>query len=167
MSERKYSVPKLKQWLRQNSAVVLAYLLSTLFTGAYFSGDTSDYVQSIVAYNRGEYYEFWEFGHVLWRPLGWLLTRATEPLISPFMDGGLTANARLILSTVSWLAGLVSVLALAAILRQFCLRPWIVSLTVCAFILSNGFLNFAQTGAPLFDLSGVDDPGSLHLVAKR
>jgi len=148
MSEREHSVPKLKQWLRQSAAVVLAYLLATLFTGAYFSGDTSDYVESIVAYNRGEYYEFWEFGHVLWRPLGWLLMRATKPLISSVVDGGLKANATLVLSTASWLAGLVSVLALAAILRRFCLRPWIISCTVFAFILSNGFLNYAQTGTP-------------------
>jgi len=147
-SENEDSAARLKRWLRQSGAVVLAYLLATFFTNAHFEGDTGDYVESIVAYTRGQYYQFWEFGHVLWRPLGWLLLRAGDPLITRILGGDANANATLVLSTLSWLAGLVSVLALAAILRRFCLRPWIVNLTILAFILSHGFLNFAQTGTP-------------------
>ena len=147
-NENEHSAAKLNQWLRQSGLVILAYLLATLFTNAHFAGDTGDYVESIVAYNRGQYYEFWEFGHVLWRPLGWLLMRTAEPLISRVSAGDLKASTTLVLSTISWLAGLVSVLGVAAILRRFCLRPWIVNLTVFGFILSHGFLNYAQTGTP-------------------
>lgn len=146
--ENENSPARLKRWLRQSGPAGLAYLVATLFTNAHFEGDTGDYVESIVAYTRGQYYEFWEFGHVLWRPLGWLLLRAGDPLMSRILGGDAKTNATLVLSTLSWVAGLISVLALAAILRRFCLRPWIVNLTVLAFILSHGFLNYAQTGTP-------------------
>jgi hypothetical protein len=139
---------KLNQFFRENGIGLLGYFLATLFTNAHFMADTADYVESIVAYNGGQYYEFWEFGHVLWRPLGWVLLRASNPLTSLLVVNDLRASGTLVLMTVNWVAGLVSVLALAAILRRFCLRLWVINVTLIAFILSHGFLNYAQTGAP-------------------
>jgi hypothetical protein len=148
MGENVHSPSQLKQWLRNSGLGVFVYVLATIFTDAHFTGDTNDYVQSIVFYSRGQYYEFWEFGHALWRPLGWLLTRAMYPITRHIVGADLTVNATLVLTMISWTAGLVSVVTLAAILRRFNIRPWIINLTVVAFVVSHGFLNFAQTGAP-------------------
>jgi hypothetical protein len=139
---------KLKEFCRANGIGLLAYFLATVFTNAHFLGDTVDYVESIVSYNKNIYYEFWEFGHVLWRPLGWLLMRVAYPVTSLIAGKDSRANATVVLMALCWLAGLASVLALAAILRRFCLRSWLINVTLFAFILSHGFLNYAQTGAP-------------------
>ena len=138
----------LNRLFRENGVALLAYFLATLFTNAHFMADTADYVESIVSYNENRYYEFWEFGHVLWRPLGWVLMRAALPVTSLIAGHDLRANGTIVLMSLCWAAGLVSVLALAAILRRFCLRPWLINVTVIAFIVSHGFLNYAQTGAP-------------------
>ncbi|HTC77198.1 MAG TPA: hypothetical protein VK657_01220, partial [Terriglobales bacterium] len=148
MSTRNSSFARRKEWLRVYGAALLTYLLATLFTQARFTGDAPDYVQSIVAYDRGQYYEFWEFGHLLWRPLGWLLFKVTEPLLLRLSGGDLEAAAATMLVTISWVAGLISVLALAAILRRLVTKEWVTQVTVPAFVCSYGFLNFAQTGTP-------------------
>ena len=139
---------RLSGWLRRNSFAPLTYLLATAVTSAHFTADTSDYADSIVASMRGQYYDFWEFGHVLWRPLGWLLLRSSGTVLDGPSGGDLKAAATLVLAGLSWLAGLVTVLAMAAILRRFSGRLWAVNLTVLAFIVSHGFLNFSQSGPP-------------------
>src|SRR6185503_5213278 len=101
---------------------------------------------SIVSYDRGQYYEFWEFGHILWRPIGWVLMKAFRPVLLSLSGGDLEVGTALLLTAVAWLAGLISVVALAAIVSRFCSSKLIVSITVLAFILSHGVLNFAQAG---------------------
>lgn len=135
------------KWLGDYGPAVIAYCLVTLFTQAHFTGDAPDYVDSILAYDRGQYYEFWEFGHVLWRPLGWLLMKASRPLLLTVSGGDLEAGTTLLLIGLSWIAGLVSVIALAAIVRRFCSSRIIITVTVLALITSHAFLNFAQTGS--------------------
>ncbi|HMO81796.1 MAG TPA: hypothetical protein PKD24_13485 [Pyrinomonadaceae bacterium] len=51
----------------------LVYIASVYFTTPYFWADAADYVDSVTDYQRGKYYTFWEFGHLLWRPLMWLV----------------------------------------------------------------------------------------------
>ena len=55
-------------------------------TSALWMSDTVDYARSIDVALGGGNYEFWEFGHLFWRPLGWLIYRAIGPLID--MIGG-------------------------------------------------------------------------------
>ncbi len=132
----------------QSYVVVLAvYILTTLFTNAYFMADTYDYVDSIVAFAAGRYYDFWEFGHLFWRPLGWVLYVLCKPLTNFVVGGEVRLNVTLILVVISWLAGLLSVGALHGIISRFSRRAWITTLVTIGFIFSHGFLNFAQTGS--------------------
>jgi len=135
-----------KQLLGKYAPSVLGYCLVTLFTQSHFTADASDYVQSIVSYDRGQYYEFWEFGHILWRPIGWFLMMVFRPVLLSLSGGDLEVGTALLLTAIAWLAGLISVVALAAIVSRFCSRQLIVSITVLTFILSHGVLNFAQAG---------------------
>jgi hypothetical protein len=57
-------------WLRTFGPAALAYLIATALTSAHFWGDSVDYAAGVVTG-----WDFWDFGHLLWRPLGWLLTR--------------------------------------------------------------------------------------------
>lgn len=123
------------------------YVLATWLTNAPFMGDTDDYVDSAVAFAQGTDYRLWEFGHLFWRPLGWALSRPLQPLTQAFVgDGDLRANVTQTFLIVNWLTGLLGVLALAGVLRCVCRRAWVVVVVTVAFIFSNGYLNYAQTG---------------------
>jgi hypothetical protein len=135
--------------LAQRYALLPAvYLLATLLTNADFMADTTDYVDSIVSFVGGRNYEFWEFGHLFWRPLGWLLYALCKPMTSLVASGEVRFNVTLVLVALNWLAGLLSVCALLGIVRRLCGdRIWITGLVTVTFIFSHAFLNFTQTGS--------------------
>ena len=135
-------------WFREIWFVLLLYLLASLFTGAYFMGDTVDYSQSIAVRAAGQDNFFWEFGHLLWRPLGFVLFKAFAPITSLRVGSGAQANATLVLISLSWWGGLVSVLSLYGIINRICQNRWTVLTTIVAFIFAQAFLNYLHTGAP-------------------
>jgi hypothetical protein len=128
-------------------SLVAIYLLATILTGAYFMGDTADYVDSIVSFLGGQDYKFWEFGHLFWRPLGWLVYEVCKPLISFQGDGDVRLHVTVVLLVLNWLAGLLSVCALYGTVRRLGAGVWIGGLVTAAFVFSNAFLNFTQTGS--------------------
>ena len=123
------------------------YVLATLVTTGYFMADTADYVDSIVAHATGRNYDFWEFGHLFWRPLGWLVFVVCRPIIKVVAGDGFRPGISFVLVAINWLAGLISVCALVGILKRLCARSWVVIGVAVAFIFSHGFLNFTQTGS--------------------
>jgi hypothetical protein len=127
---------------------VLFYLLAAFFTGAYFMGDTVDYSQAIVAHAAGRDYFFWEFGHLLWRPLGFALFQITTPITRAFAGPDSQTSATLVLISLSWISGLVSVLSLYGILNRICRHRWAILTAIVAFIFAQAFLNYFHTGAP-------------------
>jgi len=62
----------LRDFFRRYGFVIAAYIVATFSTSAIFMGDTVDYVESITLWSRGVNHNFWEFAHLLWRPLGWV-----------------------------------------------------------------------------------------------
>lgn len=126
--------------------VLVVFLLATLITDAHFQGDTADYVDSIVAYAGGRDYWFWEFGHVLWRPFGWLVMVLFRPLLNPLVGPDVRTQALHSVLAINWVAGLVSVAAVYGVLSRLLRRWWAINLAAVAFIFSHGFLNYSQTG---------------------
>lgn len=125
---------------------VLVYFLAALFTSAYFMADTSDYVDSILAYVNGRDYDFWEFGHLFWRPLGTLVFSITDPLMRRFGGNNERITATHVLMGVNLLSGMVSVWALHGFIRRLMKPPWVSTAVACVFVFSHAFLNFSQTG---------------------
>lgn len=132
--------------LRPYFVVFGVYVLITLRTGTHFIGDTPEYVESILAHARHLYVNFWDFGHLLWRPLGWLGFAVSRPLTSLECGSDPACNATLVLLCLNWLAGLGSALLLCAFVRRIYQREWVAILTAVALIFSGGFLNFVHTG---------------------
>ncbi len=126
--------------------VLVVFVLATLITDAHFQGDTADYVDSIVARAAGRDYWFWEFGHVLWRPFGWLVMVVFRPLLNPLVGSDVRTQALHSVLAINWIAGLVSVAAVYGILNRLLRRWWAINLGASAFIFSHGFLNYTQTG---------------------
>ena len=129
------------------AAVVIVYLLATALTGAFFMADTADYVESVLRYERGANYYFWEFGHLYWRPLGWLLLRAAGPLAQLFVGDDARLKTTFLLVAFNWAAGLACVVLLYGLLGRVLRRAWLAAGVTCAFIGAQGFLNYAQAGA--------------------
>jgi hypothetical protein len=125
--------------------LVAVYLFVTWLTEPHFMADTVPYADAVLS---GDRVRIWEFGHLLWRPLG-AAARATvfEPLLHALAGADTRAGVVLVLVLTSWVAGLVCVLSLAGIVRRVCRREWVVLVACVAFVFAHGFLNFAQAGA--------------------
>ena len=126
--------------------LVFSYALSTWLTAALFMADSVDYAADVIAHEHGKPAQFWEAGHLFWRPLGWLLHRS----FTGFVDGGVLTNPRnqvmFLLITFNWLAGLLSVICFYTIVRRLCRQEWVLLVSTGALIFSHAFLNFIQSG---------------------
>ena len=120
--------------------------------------DSGGYVVSILAYAGVEEYvvenpvvadyrsenSYWDFGHLLWRPLGLLLFKVFTPVSSLVVGPDPAYNVRILLMWVNYLAGLLSAVLLYALIDRLTGRRWLGVLVSVLFIFSHGFLNFVQ-----------------------
>jgi hypothetical protein len=159
-------VRKSLEFPRRYGLLIVVYLLATGFTNPWLMGDTVDYASSISAFQNGRYLAFWEFGHLLWRPLGWLVFRILSPLTALVVGADHFAQAVLTLLAINWLAGLICVLILRSLVGRFCQREWIANLASVAFLFSAAFLNYGQTGSAYVPGLTLVLLGSLILVSR-
>jgi hypothetical protein len=141
--------------LRVYGFVILTYLLVTAYTGSFFMADTEDYVASILAFpNRN--IEFWDFGHILWRPLGWIAWELFRPVLTlRYKDPA--SGVALVLIAISWISGFASALLVVVMLRRYSRSSLVANVVSFGFIGSQAFLNYVHTGSPYV-------PGLLFLV---
>jgi hypothetical protein len=133
-------------WIRPYAFISAVYILASWLTRPFFQGDTFDYVDSILAKLNGRYLEFWEFGHLLWRPIGWLAFRFSSPLLAQFVGPNQRNQVTIILTALSWVAGLASALLLLALLRLYCIYGWASYLIATLSIFSMAILDYSRTG---------------------
>ena len=136
-----------KDRLIQLGLIVLVYVVATWVTNPWLMGDTIDYADSVVAYHSGYHLKFWEFGHLLWRPFGWLMFRMFNPLTSLIFGGDDRGKITFTLLAINWVSGLICLLVLRALTERVCSRPWVVTLAPIALLFSSAFLNYGQTGS--------------------
>ena len=142
--------------------VVLAiYGCAIVYTDAHFMADSGGYVVSVLAYAGVNEYllenpvvrdyrsenPFWEFGHLLWRPLGLVLLNVFRPLSELVVGNNIALNMFFILISVNVVAGLLSCALLYRLMDTLTGSPWLSLLVTVGFILSHGFLNFTQTAS--------------------
>jgi len=95
-------------WSRLSNALLTfgptvgIYIVATMLTDAFFMADTLDYVNSIESYLRADYSNFWEFGHLFWRPLGLILFKLVHPLSADFAGPDQQANIYWTLLALNW-----------------------------------------------------------------
>ena len=135
---------------RRSLWAVAAMALILLTTRAVELGDTQVYASEIVEHIGkspfGHGNTLWEFGHILWRPLGWLLLSLATPFIparigwTPFMQ------ASFVLIALSVVSALVSVAIWYAIAIRVSASRWIAFLVVIATASSHAVLLYAHSG---------------------
>ncbi|HEX9443527.1 MAG TPA: hypothetical protein VGA73_05375 [Candidatus Binatia bacterium] len=126
----------LGKWLRGYGAIIAAYVAVTSMTDAYYMGDTGAYA-NLILFGR-----LFDFGHPLWLLLGWKAAALLQPLT------GLDARTGTIFTLVAlgWLAGLLSAVLVYSLSLRVARRARVAAFVTAAFIFTQGFLNFAQTG---------------------
>lgn len=135
------------RWLHPYGVVLIAYILATRFTDAYFMGDTWIYVSDMLkAKSLGA--NFWDFGHALWRPFGWLVSGLFYPLDPLGIGEDRRAHVTFTLLGINWVAGLISALLVHALASRFSNRRWVAYFITAVFLSSNAILNYAQTAQP-------------------
>lgn len=98
---------------------------------ARFMGDTIDYVELSFEFDHTS----WDFGHLLWVPLGTLARGLGR-------DGVLWTFL-----VVNAIAGVASVLLLRATLGLVGVRPWVAAAVSVAMLFAQAMLNFTLTGS--------------------
>jgi hypothetical protein len=126
--------------IRMYGLVVGAYVLATSLTDAFNLADSIGYAGSIINSR------LLEFGHLLWRPLGWILLKAFQPVTSLLVGPDPLANAYLILMAMNWVAGLASVILMFKLVLLVTKRKWVANTVAIGLTFSQGFLNYTQSG---------------------
>lgn len=143
--------------LRRDGALALVYLAATWLTAAVFMGDTLYYADSVLGMTGGRItpatfdprgnYSFFEFGHLLWRPVGWLCYLAFGALARRLCGGDARQAAVFLLVALNWAAGLCCVLLLRRVLGYVARREWVIVTAAVGFTCAYAFLNFTQSGS--------------------
>lgn len=135
------------QRLRVHGLVILLFAAVAIFTQPYYQGDTLDYVRSVQAHEAGRPSQgidpLWEFGHLLWRPSGWLAAM----VVTPFWPG---EPRHLVLTRafmlISMLAALGTVIVTNALALRIGASRRTAFLVAAGVLFANAFLNYMGTG---------------------
>ena len=148
--------PRHKRYDRAAFAVVLAiFLLVWARTGAHFMADTAGYVSAILTHYRGlpgdDYHRitanlFWDFGHLLWRPIGWVWFSVAHPLMQR-INSSEWVQVTWSLLTLSLLSSFVCVAFFFLLARNILKDAWAAALSTLLLFFSDAFLNYSHAGA--------------------
>ena len=125
-------------------------LLILLCTKGFYLADTNFYVSEITDSFRepavGTGKVLWEFGHLLWRPLGWILVRIIAPALIPLTGWDLGIICSALLVGVSMILGVLTVLLWYSIALDVTDSRLIAFLVAIGFACSNSFLTYLHAG---------------------
>ncbi|MBV8866216.1 MAG: hypothetical protein JO210_12550, partial [Acidobacteriaceae bacterium] len=136
------------------SFVMLALILFVIlyaFTFPDTSGDTIVYVNEILNYGQGGGAKpalIWEFGHLLWRPLGYFLWQLTQPLTASWFQGNPVLEVEIVLAAMNFVGGAVLIVAVFAITRRLGLTRTLALTVSLGVLISNALLNYVHSGTP-------------------
>ena len=137
--------------------LILAYTTVWACTGAHFMADTNVYTAAILNHQYGApsvdfrlltSNPFWDFGHILWRPLGWLCFVLGEPVTRFFGHNSERAQVISTLIGLNFLAALACVLFFFQLTRRIIGADWAAAFITFALLSSDAFLNYAHSGSP-------------------
>lgn len=128
--------------------IVIAFTVLYLITGPDATGDTPVYVGDILRYvhTGTPPPTFWDFGHLLWRPLGFGLWHVAEPLARPVFGDSPVIELTGILFAVNFASGLLLAILTFLICRRLGLNDGLACGLSLAILLCNAVLNYVHSG---------------------
>jgi hypothetical protein len=133
-------------WSVPLSAAV-AYAISTWLTDPVFVADTADMALSAVARVLGANCLFFEPGHLLWRPVGYVALEALGTASPGASIDQVIRASQVQLGWLAWFAGLITIVCGAVWVQR---RVGHLAATACGvgvILVSKAFLNYSQVGA--------------------
>lgn len=135
-------------------ALLVVYLGTWAYTQAHFMGDTSVYAEAIVRYHHGSFEDyhlttsnpFVDFGHLLWRPLGWLCFLIAQPASRLLAHDNQQAEVILTLMGITFLSALVCIVLFFLLARCLVRNNRSALLATVGFFSADAFLNYIHTG---------------------
>ena len=130
------------------------FLTAWACTGAHFQADTSVYTSAILThqhrlpaddYHRLTSNPFWEFGHLLWRPIGWVSFAIGGPLIRVFHSSE-RVKVMWSLMTLDFVASVICVTCFFLLARRVINSTWVALLSALLLGFSDAFLNYSHSG---------------------
>ena len=128
-------------------ALLVCFLAFYALTSPDYVGDTVRWSDDAIGHAEGRPTQFWEFGHLLWRPwayIGYILLHGAYERI--YSDTALQSVARFLIQT-DFVCSLATVLLLFWTLRRL-VHPAIALFSALALDCSTAFLNYSHSGAP-------------------
>lgn len=113
------------------------------------TGDTRVYVSDILSYAQSGGAKpalIWEFGHLLWRPLGYLLWRLTQPLTSSLFRGNSLLEVQAVLFGLNFLGGAALSVTVFSITRKLGTTRLLALAVSASFLLSSAVLDYVHSG---------------------
>src|ERR1700722_4331208 len=135
--------------------LILFHLAVWLFTRAHFMADTNVYTQAILRHQSGwkdvDYRlttgnPFWDFGHVLWRPFGWLCFLITRPGTQWIVNHNQRAEVLVTLFGINFLASLAGVVLFFLLARSVIGSEWPAALATAGLFSADAYLDYAHSG---------------------
>jgi 4-amino-4-deoxy-L-arabinose transferase-like glycosyltransferase len=129
------------------AGTAVAYLAMWIVTRYVFIADAPDYASDILNERFGESCSFFEFGHLAWRPLGYLVS-------APLIDASSAADRDAWLGTLNVLHGLAGLAGLGAVvtatlwMRTYVRQAAALIAGVAVFLIARMFVNYAHVGSP-------------------
>lgn len=142
-----------QRWLL--SSLLLGYLIIWAMTGAHFMADTTVYAQAILEYHHGTdshahlltSNSFWDFGHLLWRPLGWICFVLLRPVTQILAHENERAQVTSTLIGIDFVTALACVYFFFTLARRVVESDWPAAVATFAFFSTDAFLNYAHSGS--------------------
>lgn len=128
--------------------ITLAYIALLFYTKPLNWGDSHVYARNVVNFSAGllNPRQFWEFGHLFWRPVGYLVWHLGNPYWSRQFGGNQILEAYAALQLPNILLGYVAALASFGITWKVSRSVSTASLVCVSFLGWNPFLNYFQSG---------------------
>jgi hypothetical protein len=135
--------------------LVLTFLMVWVPTRAHFMADTNVYAEAILHHQRGggtiDYKlltsnPFWDFGHLLWRPFGWLCFVIARPLTRMFEAHSERGQVIVTLIGINFVAALACLCFFSLLARRTVGNIWPAALATLGLLSSDAFLNYAHSG---------------------
>lgn len=131
-------------------AISFVFLLLYTATVQDTPGDTRDYITDVLNYshNRGTAPAMmrWEFGHLLWRPLGYAGWRLTAPVTSVWFHNNPVIEIAAVFWAINFISGFCLVFIVLAIVNRLGIKHWTAFAITSSVLFSSAVLNYIHSG---------------------
>jgi hypothetical protein len=128
-------------------AIVVLFLATYWFTSPDYIGDTTRYAADAIGHAAGQETQFWEFGHLLWRPYGYVGYSLFGNYYAQTFGGTSNQSVIRFLMHTNFVCSIGTLLLLLFLFRKAA-DMWIAVAVVFGLSCTTPFLNYSHSGAP-------------------